>query len=247
MRRIIFLLFLPLVIHAQDLSLLEPLRLIDTPTAGTLMRGSFRAETDVYPSGGILAGISAGISNRFMFGLSYGGTNMIGVGEVDWNKQIGATVRYRLFEEDFVIPAILLGYDSQGYGAFLDSTNRYINKSMGLFAAVSKNFQFLGILGLHGGVNYSFEKDDKDKDLNVFAGIEKSINPELVFVAEYDFAFNDDAPSSVGRGKGYLNAGLKWAFAGKLEISFVLKDIFKNRRDINGISREIRIAYAEIF
>lgn len=247
MRWIFLFLFIPLIVFSQDLNLLEPLRLVDTPTAGTLKRGSFRARLDIYPQGGILAGIGAGITDRFMFGISYGGTNIIGTGDVNWNKEPGVTVRYRLFEEDYFLPAILIGYDSQGFGAFIDSTKRYIKKSPGVFAAASKNFVFLGTLGFHGGVNYSFERGDGDKDINIFAGVEKSLNPELTLVGEYDFAFNDDGPNSVGTGNGYLNAGLKWVFAGKLEISFVLKDILKNRRGVDGMTREIRIAYAEIF
>lgn len=247
MRRVMLILFIPVVLFSQDLGLLEPLKVVDMPTAGTLMRGSFRANIDVYPSGGILTGFSAGIMDRFMFGISYGGTNIIGAGNIQWNKQIGANIRYRLFEEDYILPAILIGYDSQGYGAYVDSTRRYMNKSMGIFASASKNFEFLGILGIHGGINYSFEHNDGDKDPNIFIGLEKSLNPELTLVAEYDFAFNDDGDRSIGQGKGYLNAGLKWIFAGKLEISFIAKDILENRKGSTGISREIRIAYAEIF
>jgi hypothetical protein len=247
MRCLILILFLPLAALSQEMNLLEPLRLVDTPTAGTLQRGSYRADLDVYPDGGLLARIGAGVTDRFMFGISYGGTNIIGTGEIDWNKQPGVTVRYRLFEEDYFLPAILIGYDSQGFGAFIDSTKRYINKSPGAFAAASKNFIFLGTIGFHGGVNYSFERKDGDTDLNIFCGIEKSLNPEIMLVGEYDFAFNDDGPNSVGSGKGYLNAGLKWNFAGKLQLSFILKDILKNRKDVDGMTREIRISYAEIF
>ena len=247
MRCILLFLFFPMIVLSQDLNLLEPLRLVDTPTAGTLMRGSYRADLDVYPEGGLLTRIGAGITDRFMFGISYGGTNIIGTGDIDWNKQPGVTVRYRLFEEDYFLPAILIGYDSQGFGAFIDSTKRYINKSPGVFASASKNFIFLGTLGFHGGVNYSFERKDGDTDLNIFCGVEKSLNPEITLVGEYDFAFNDDGPNSVGTGKGYLNAGLKWNFAGKLQLSFILKDILKNREDVDGMTREIRISYAEIF
>jgi hypothetical protein len=247
MRCLILLLFIPAVLLSQDISLLEPLYVVDTPTAGILMRGSFRTGIDVYPQGGILAGISAGITQRFMFGLSYGGTNIIGTGKINWNKQVGAQVRYRLFEEDYVMPAILIGFDSQGRGAYIDSTKRYVNKSMGVYAAVSKSFIFLGTLNLHGGINYSFENEDGDKDPNLFVGVQKSLNPELFLSAEYDFAINDGGSGALGEGRGYLNAALKWQFSGKLELSFVLKDLLKNRRYIDGITREIRINYSEIF
>jgi hypothetical protein len=247
MRWMFLLLAVPITVLSQDINLLEPLRLVDTPSAGTLKKGSFRARIDIYPEGGILGGIDAGITDRFMFGISYGGTNIVGIGRINWNDEPGVSVRYRLFEEDYFLPAILIGYDSQGFGADIDSTKRYINKSPGIFAAASKNFLFLGTLGFHGGLNYSFERGDGDKDINIFAGVEKSINPELTLVGEYDFAFNDNGPNSVGSGLGYLNAGLKWVFAGKLEISFILKDILVNRKDVQSMAREIRIAYAEIF
>jgi hypothetical protein len=247
MRWIFIVLFIPTLLCSQDLSLLEPLRVVDTPTAGTLMRGSFRSGIDIYPNGGILAGIGAGITDRFMFGVAYGGTNIIGTGDIEWNDLPGAAVRYRIWEEDYVMPAILLGYTSQGFGSYIDSTERYQTKSMGIYAAATKSFIFLGTLAVSGGINYSFEQDDDDSDINLFAGVEKSLNPELTLSAEYDFAFNDDGYRSMGEGKGYLNAALKWIFAGKLEITFVLKDILKNRKNTDGMSREIRIAYAEIF
>jgi hypothetical protein len=247
MRWIFLCFFIPVLAFSQDAGLLEPLQVIDTPTAGTLMRGSFRTGIDVYPDGGILAAIGAGITERFMFGISYGGTNIIGTGKINWNKQVGAMVRYRLFEEDYYLPAILIGFDSQGHGAYLDSTKRYINKSHGLFAVASKSFILLGTLSVHGGINYSFENEDGDKDPNLFFAVQKSLNPELFLAAEYDLAINDGGSHAIGTGHGYLNAALKWQFSGKLELSFVLKDILKNNKYADGMTREIRIAYSEIF
>jgi len=247
MKKILFFLIFPIVVFAQEAAIVEPIVLIDFPTAGTLLRGSFNAHLRAYANGGILGGVDVGLTDRFMIGLSYGGTNVIGTGPVNGNPQVGAHVRYRLIEEDYTIPAITMGYNSQGFGAYIDSTKRYQNKSVGVFAAVSKNYEFLGLMGLHGGINYSFENGDGDKDLNFFAGIDKSLNPELALVAEYDFAINDNNARSVGSGKGYLNAGIKWVFAGKLRIDFILKNILKNTDKFSDISREIRISYIEIF
>ncbi len=249
MRRFLFflLVFAPILLFSQDLSLVEPLHLIDTPSAGTLARGSFRAELRAYPAGGLLGGIDVGITDRMMIGLSYGGTNLIGTGDIDWNPQVGVKLRYRLFEEGLSFPALLIGYDSQGYGAFIDSTNRYMEKSRGLFVCASKNYNFLGTLGLHGGLNYSFENGDDDEDVNLFLGIDKSLNPELALVLEYDFALNDNNDRSLGSGKGYLNAGLKWIFAGKLNIDFIVKNMIRNKNKMPAFTREIRISYVEIF
>ena len=81
MRWLILLLLAPMLLFSQDLGLLEPLRVLDTPTAGTLMRGSFRTEIDVYPNGGILTGVGAGITNM---GISKG-YDLLAIGGVSEN------------------------------------------------------------------------------------------------------------------------------------------------------------------
>jgi hypothetical protein len=249
MKKIIayFFIFSTVFVYAQDLSLVEPTSLIDTPTAGTLMRGSFQTEIRAYSNGGLLGSIDVGITDRLMLGLSYGATNLIGTGDVDGNPQPGVHLRYRMFEENLMMPALSIGYDSQGYGTYIDSTERYSEKSPGIFVSASKNFIFLGTFGLHGGVNYSLENKDGDKDLNLFCGFDKSINPELLLIAEYDFAMNDNNSKSLGAGNGYLNVGLKWIFAGKMNIDFLLKNLLKNKNNHPHMSREIRISYVEIF
>ncbi len=55
------------------------------------------------------------------------------------------------------------------------------------------------------------------------------------------------APVTFGEGRGYLNAAVKWQFSGKLELTFILKDILKNRKYTEGMTREIRIAYSKIY
>lgn len=247
MKKILLFLVIPLFAFGQEAAIVEPIQLIDFPTAGTLLRGSFNAHLRAYTNGGILGGVDVGLTDRFMIGLAYGGTNVIGMGPVNGNPQVGAHIRYRVIEEDLLFPAITVGYNSQGYGAYIDSLQRYQNKSTGAFMAASKTFGFLGLLGLHGGLNYSFEKGDGDKDLNFFVGVDKTINPELSLVAEYDFAINDNSGKAVGTGEGYLNAGLKWIFAGKMQIDFIFKNILKNSDRFSNISREIRISYIEIF
>lgn len=235
------------IINAQNSDAVKSLFIIDCPTAATLERGSFITALSAYENGGLLGEISVGISDRMMFGISYGGTNIIGVGAVNWNPQIAVNARYRIIDEELNFPAIAIGFQGQGRGAFLDSLDRYTEKSKGIYAAVSKSFNFLGFLAFHGGINYSFEREDKDKDLNGFVGLEKSINRELSLFAEYDLAMNDNSGRSIGDGKGYLHAGFKWTFQGKLHINFIWKNIFKNNILNKASSREIRLGYVEYF
>jgi hypothetical protein len=216
------------------------------PTAGALDRGSFAVNLRLFGNGGLLGDVAVGITPRFMLGLSYGGENIIGVGDINWNPRPGIQARMRIIDESYVTPAITLGFDSQGYGAHVDSLNRYINKSRGFFVVASKNYAILHNLGFHGGLNYSLETDDDDKDLNFFLGADLSFNREIRFMLEYDFARNDNENDfRFGAGDGYLNAGAQWAFSDRFFLQFSLKNLFENGP--NGITREIKIGYLEYF
>lgn len=153
---------------------MQPTMLIDTPTAGTLDRGSYDVGLRLYANGGVLGDISVGLSSRLMFGISFGGENIIGEGDIHWNPNPGIHLRYRMIDETIALPAFTVGFNSQGYGAYLKSAKRYTVKSRGFFLVASKNYAFLGDLSFHGGVNYSLEKGDGDTDLNFFTGLMKS-------------------------------------------------------------------------
>ena len=92
---------------------------------------------------------------------------------------------------------------------------------------MSKNWNLLGNLGLHAGFCKSLsENDDGDNDVNFFFGIDKELNRSFSLLLEYDAALNDNNYDlndiTFGRGKGYLNAGLRWAINPNLmvEINF---------------------------
>ena len=55
-----------------------PTDLITIPTAGTLNRGSFAMDMRFQDEGGLILGLSAGITDRFQFGMSFGSPNLIG-------------------------------------------------------------------------------------------------------------------------------------------------------------------------
>lgn len=243
----LFVVLLVVSVYSQNIEAVKSLSIIDCPTAATLERGSFLGILQAYDNGGLLGYLEVGLTNRLMFGISYGGTNIIGSGTVDWNPAVGVNIRYRVIDEALAFPAIAVGYDAQGHGAYLDSLKRYVEKSKGLYVAASKSFNFFGTLAFHGGLNYSFERKDNDKDLNGFIGMEKSINDELSLFAEYDLGMNDNSGRSIGDGKGYLNAAIKWSYQKKLEIDFLWKNILKNNSLVNGSSRELRISYIEYF
>ena len=252
------ILFMTLLIGAQllaqdtDKQTFEQRQLVDMPTAGVLKRGQYEVGMRVYANGGILANVNVGLTDRFMFGISWGGEKFVGSGSVDFNPLPGVDVRYRVIDESIVSPAVTIGFNSQGFGKYnkrLDSTriNRYTEKSRGLFAVASKNFEFLGTMGWHGGVNWAVtEKKDRDNQLDFFVGADKSLNKELSVVGEYDVAWNDNK-EIIGHHRGYLNLGAKFNFNEAFLVEFLLKDVLNNSKEIGKFSREFRFTFIQTF
>jgi hypothetical protein len=229
----------------------EPYRLVNTHTAGILPKASFDVDFRIYappspPSleghgSGLLTGAHVGLTNRLNIGLAYGGEGIIGYSDrVWWNKLPGVLVKYRLFEEKFLTPALAVGFDNQGYGGQVREEmygyDGYVYKSPGFFVALSKNYLMLKHvqIGFHGTVNYSLEEVEDVVWPNLVGGIDIGINEELTFVAEYDFAFDDITGPKNDKyyglpHRGFLNIGLRWAFTENFIIEFDCVDIFENK------------------
>lgn len=256
MRTIVCLLSLSLIVghtvmaqgSAGSSGTLEPRYLVDVPTAGMPAKGSLAIDLDFYQEGGVLLGLSAGVLDRLSFGISYGGTRLIGSDEPVMNSVPGVNVKVRIIEENVALPAIVLGFDSQGRDGYLKDPSRYSIKSPGFYVAASKNYSLLGFFSLHGGVNYSLERADDDKDVNVFAGVEKSVGGVVSLVLEYNLGANDSDGKAIGKGRGYLNAGIKCSVGGGLTLAACLKDLARNsRNEVTVANRTVKIEYAASF
>ena len=231
-----------------------PLYLVSIPTAGTLSRGTYTFESLLSKGGGITPKLSVGFTDNFSFGVSFGIQKLVGDEKMDYNKTTPEVqIKYRVYEESQSMPALVLGLDTQGRGNFNvdNSTNRYDQKAWGMYIVFSKNWSALGNLGLHGGLCKSIsENDDGDGDANVFFGIDKELNRSFSLLLEYDAALNDNEYElndiTFGKGKGYLNAGVRWAVAQTLMLEINFNDINKNT-DAEYTDREIKIIYSETF
>jgi hypothetical protein len=226
---------------------LEPRFLVDMPSAGMLDKGSMALDVDFYQEGGVLFALSAGVLDRLSFGISYGGSHLIGSSSPVMNELPGVNVKIRIVEESVALPAIAIGFDSQGKDGYIKELDRYTVKSPGLYAAASKNYTMLGFFSLHGGINYSFERADNDKDINLFFGAEKTIGPVLSLVLEYNMGLNDNSGDAIGKGQGYLNTALRCALGKGLTIAVYIKDLIHNGQDISVANRTFRLEYARVF
>lgn len=232
---------------AGDAGTLEPTMIVDKPTAGMLRRGDYSITTDFYQRGGVLVGIAVGLFDRFSFGISYGGTDIIGHDKIEMNPLPGVRAKVRLVQETAMTPAIAIGFDSQGKEPYVDGLNRYTIKSPGFYAVGSKNYSLLGNLSLHGGINYSLENKDGDKDVNIFVGGEKSLGDILSLLAEYDFGVNDNNTNALGKGRGYFNLGFRLSAGEGLMIEFDLKNVTQNQQNIKIANRVLKIEYIGSF
>ena len=235
-----FMAFTP-VWAQQDL---QPRQLVEAPTAGLLPSRGLGLDLRFYGSDGILGGVSVGLFSRGMVGVSFGGSDLLGNEEIKLNPRIEFSGRLRVIEEGYTIPALAVGYTSQGYGMFDDELKRYTRKSKGVYVVASKNFKLpLGHTGLHVGANRSFEDGDGDSDFTGYVGVDTGLGKYVVAVAEYDFGLNDNSDNSLGSGKGFLNAGIRWTLSEAFALEFDLKNIFRNGMQNPHPDRELRIAY----
>jgi hypothetical protein len=219
--------------------------LIDLQTAGILEKGFVGVTADVMPEGVLITRLEVGVFTNVSFGISYGGSNIIGSGAPGWYKYPGVDFKVRLINESAAFPAVTLGFDSQGKGKYFDQEKRFEIKSPGFFAAGSKNFGFLGYLSLHATINYSLESSDGDNFTDLSVGAEKTLGPSVSLISDYNFAWNDNNPNgSFGKGNGYLNMGIRWAIGSGLTLGFDLRDLLDNKRfNPNAADRAIRIEY----
>ncbi len=247
---IFFVLLLSNVIIAA-----ENQNLIDIPTAAIVSKGNYQIHTRLYGGGGVLVQGQIGLMQRFNLGISYGAAEIIGQEDPVWNPSPAINIKYRLQDEQPNFPAIAIGYDAQGYGPSFKDANyiekeykRYRNKSKGFYLVMSKELKSIGGLGLHGGTNYSFEDKD-DKSGNMFFGINTNVGSEVMLLADYDLALNDDNENSYGNGRGYLNAGIRGYFAPELYLEFDMLNLTENGKNAGSkkINRVIKICYTNFF
>lgn len=227
--------------------------LVDVPTAGLPLDRAIESRGRVFPGGGLEARLDMGILDRVALGVGFGGLQVIGDGRPRWYPRPGLALRVRALEETWTLPAIAMGVDTRGSGVWDRERSRFQYKSRGLFVVASKNYRFLGDLALHGGVSRSFETRD-DGDPTAFAGFEKSVGERIGVALEYDLAANDNArDGAYGRGRGYLNASLRFRPDERVELRIMVRDMLRNtelddpgRADVvadDGFGREVALTW----
>ena len=222
----------------------EPRWLIEAPTAGVMPHKQTVTDLRFSEGNSLLVEIELGLWERALVSLSFGGQDLFGSQSTNWNPDPGVSARIRILNETKTRPALAIGFRSQGFGRYDDRLGRYESKSLGLYFVFSRNYRHpTGQGGVHFGLNRSLEDDDGDRSLTGFLGGDLEFVGKLAFLAEYHFAFNDDDGQALGRGRGYLNVGIRWMVSDRLAIEFDLKDVLENNVRVKRPRREVRVVF----
>lgn len=219
------------------------IELVDVPSAHTLYRGDYSLGLRMLPDGGILAGLRVGVTPYLQVGVSYGAGNVVGRGDPDWNSRVEFDIKLRLAEEQEFIPGLAAGYDSRGYGREVDDDG-YEKASVGFFLSATKTLPFSEYWQLHFGVSRTLEEERVKPDF--FLGATARFSQEFSAVLEYQLGVDREDGSASAK-TGYLNAGLRWVFAGQLELAFHFRNLAGPADSPGLASRSIAFVFYDSF
>ncbi|MCX7995164.1 MAG: hypothetical protein N3A65_05285 [candidate division WOR-3 bacterium] len=213
---------------------------IDQPAIIVPTHGDYYIQLRFGPAGEIIGYGSVDLLDRISLGLSYGASNLIGAGNPGFYKLPGIQVRLLALEQMLWIPAVVCGFDNQGYGRYHDSTSRYDIMSKGLFIQVGSSLEYPDLMIVPSiGVNYSFEQGGR---IDIYSGVKFKIG-STEFMLDYSPNLGDEKDQN----KGYLNTGIRLIFYNQLFFEFALRDLLDNSSENQQLNRMIKIGYQAAF
>jgi hypothetical protein len=226
----------------------EPVDGSRLPTAGLLDHREFRVQVRTGPESSLLTGARLGIGDVIQVGVFYGAQHLLDDSDVTLNDHIGFEVRARALEEER-LPALAIGFSSQGWGEFDEAAGRYQRKSPGFYLVASKNWGgVLGDLSLHAGANYSLETDDGDDAPDAFAAADWTIAGHVSLLCDVDAAWNDDrSDGRYGEGGPYVDAGVRVVLGRTLSLMLVFSDLAGHAAAGADAGRELEVVFANRF
>ena len=245
-----FLFVLVVIMTLTPLGTAEVIKLIDVPTALTLLRGYYDIEFVTYGNGGIQSKIAIGLTDRITLGISEDIGGAIGNQKADWNIP-GVIAKVNILYPNPDSIGMAIGYDALLSGEYGKAYNNQMTDDVvyGAYIAFSKQVSlFTGEQHWHFGIRFPllpFEARKGGKNISLYSGIYVIINDELSVFGEVEnlYLFGGD------RGKEMLfNVGVRYHFSETLSITFNFQ--YTSSREINSTdkpSRSLTIEYQNIF
>ncbi|MFY8000230.1 MAG: hypothetical protein ACOVSW_16665 [Candidatus Kapaibacteriota bacterium] len=197
--------------------------IVDMPTAGVLAKSRFAFDGYVFGNSGVMAEFTASPFTNLQLGISFGGSGFLGNNSIIFQSLPGFHARFRPLDETLTIPAVTVGFSSQGRGEY--SGGRFLTHSPGIFVSASKNFVLWGSLAVHGGINYSFDPVLSERFPNAYIGIEKTIGNIVSLSIEYNPTLDDPRVRSRG---GLLNTAIRVSTGRGFTVEVQVRDLFSN-------------------
>jgi hypothetical protein len=236
-----------IVLLVLAVPLLAQLYLIDQPTPFSLMHGEYYIDARFQNEGGMLVHFGIGLFDRLTLGASYGGNGFLGASTPTFFPRVGFQARVAIASEDETfLPDIGLGYDDQGFGDYDNTDKQYQVKGKGFYLSLGKTLDVSNTYFVFGP-NY-WIGSNKRKGLSGFIAAKQTLSEHWDLILEYDLNIGRAEHESK---RGFLNLGISWTFTENLTFTLTLKDIFKNRWDINGkpagMNRALNVSFHELF
>ncbi|MBN2171078.1 MAG: hypothetical protein JW819_07160 [Candidatus Krumholzibacteriota bacterium] len=224
--------------------------LVDSPAAAVLRHGNYRLGCRMMAGGSVVSRAEVGIKDRLAVGVSWGLLNLLGRDDVDSYERTGLTARFLLVEE-MGWPALAIGFDNQGYGAWDESRERYERKSKGFYLAGTRSWY--GPMGTDVattvGINYSLETEDEDSP-DAFFGLEVDFDRQFALLVDYALGLDDNEdedPDIYGDGLGWLDLGLRWNVQESVQFKFFFRDLLGNYAGDSTVDRQFLVSYQGSF
>lgn len=196
----------------------EPVIGIDNPLPILLYHGEVLIHIKEEPIDKLRAKLGVGIWNGIILATSFGGTNIVGYGDIEWEDRPALDLRIRLFGNEIIESVV--GYNDEPIEEYAE---KYV------FATVGS--RLMPGLIVSGGANYNFE-DGNGADL--FGNAALTLSEVHTFHFEYIMGANDED-------KNRFNVGYKLQ-SGSMGIQFDIKNILSGYP-----RRQLQIFYRESF
>lgn len=205
--------------------------IVSMPTAGLIPYNGQLLSLNFHSNTGMMFTIEYSPVTNASVGLSFGGNGIFGNETLKFQKYPGIEAKYRFINEKKYFPAIVVGFNSQGYGTYSDATEEFQVNSPGFFLAMSKSFKWdYGIYSIHLGSNYSLEQKSGNRKMNAYFGFEHTLGRQSSVNFEYDF----NAPHNSGFNlmKGRTNLGIRYSIEKVTTLELKLIDIFGTQSEM---------------
>ncbi|MEN3027516.1 MAG: hypothetical protein ABDH31_07440 [Chlorobiota bacterium] len=235
---------LPTAVFARSLvgegATVETTHLITVPTAGLLPRGSLLVRAGIFPQGTLAVECFTTPLSRFMVGIGFSASNLIGSGAPQWQPFPGISLRFRALEETTARPALVFGVHTQGWGSYRRESRQFTIAASGLFTALSKSYRWwLGETAWHLSLGYPLELPPRQRRPGMAVGWEHTIARLGQLSLEYVLL----GSTVDGRRQGILSLALRLGIAPTAAVGVSIVDVLRNSGSETAWARALSIEW----